>query len=290
MANHHFAKLGDVWKHLALCEILHLQRPTLYWESHAGSAIYEMTDDPERVFGALGFWERAQDSAVLARSRYLSQLRQLNQGDRLRTYPGSSLLAMTELGDTADYVLCDTDPASADDLRAWATRSSLSHSVRVDESDGPTALHGALGACDPDRLLVHIDPFDPWSRGPAGVSALGLVGEVADAGARVVYWYGYDRRECRAWALSELAELTRAPLWCGDILVTTTDPRAAMAEGDLGSATTSGTGFGVVCAHVSDQTLEQCDVLGSALTELWRGISLPDGTEGALDFSVRTRR
>ena len=49
MANRHFAKVADVWKHLPLVEVLSIERPRRYWESHAGSAFYEIAeDDAER--------------------------------------------------------------------------------------------------------------------------------------------------------------------------------------------------------------------------------------------------
>gem|GEM_PF-3449085 len=35
MANKHFGSIGDIWKHLPLAEILEIERPRNYWESHA---------------------------------------------------------------------------------------------------------------------------------------------------------------------------------------------------------------------------------------------------------------
>src|SRR2546423_15652475 len=46
MANRHFAALGDVWKPLPLAEILRLRPPTHYWETHAGSPAYALTESP----------------------------------------------------------------------------------------------------------------------------------------------------------------------------------------------------------------------------------------------------
>ena len=66
MANRHFAKLADVWKHLPLVEVLSIERPRRYWESHAGSAVYEMADDAERRYGALTFIEVAALQPALA--------------------------------------------------------------------------------------------------------------------------------------------------------------------------------------------------------------------------------
>jgi len=59
MANRHFAELGDVWKHLPLAEVLRLNPPQSYWETHAGSLCYPLTASPTRVHGALRFLKRA---------------------------------------------------------------------------------------------------------------------------------------------------------------------------------------------------------------------------------------
>jgi hypothetical protein len=36
MANIHYAKIGDVWKHLPLAEVLSIERPGRYWEATSG--------------------------------------------------------------------------------------------------------------------------------------------------------------------------------------------------------------------------------------------------------------
>ena len=43
MTNPYFGDFGDVWKHLVLAEVLSLERPLAYWETHAGSARYALT-------------------------------------------------------------------------------------------------------------------------------------------------------------------------------------------------------------------------------------------------------
>src|SRR5919201_4868027 len=50
MANPHFARIGDVWKHGPLVEVLTTMRPDLYAETHAGSAAYQLTPSPERGY------------------------------------------------------------------------------------------------------------------------------------------------------------------------------------------------------------------------------------------------
>ncbi len=69
MANVHYARIGDVWKHLPLAEILSAERPGRYWESHAGSSTYPLTRSPERDYGVFLFLEREGRSSALKGSR-----------------------------------------------------------------------------------------------------------------------------------------------------------------------------------------------------------------------------
>ena len=45
MANRHFGKIADVWKHAALAEVLELEPPGRYAETHAGSGAYLVVHD-----------------------------------------------------------------------------------------------------------------------------------------------------------------------------------------------------------------------------------------------------
>lgn len=132
--------------------------------------------------------------------------------------------------------------------------------------------------------LVHIDPFDPDARGPAGYSALELAARVANSsGTPLVYWYGYDQPGEQAWAYTRLAAQTCAPLWCGDVMVTGTSGTA----GDLGRATTPGSGFGVILANVQAGTVGACMAVGNALADAYSGALLPDRSQGNLMFTTR---
>ena len=282
MANRHFGKIADVWKHAALAEVLERESPGWYAETHAGSGAYAIVHDREREFGILRFLEVAPRFAVLARSRYRSVAASYANGHR-GLYPGSALLAMTMLGDTSSYLLCDLDRESIADLRRWSRELGL-RSCEVAETDGMAAVAARLDGEARGPGLVHIDPFDPDVRGPGGYSALELAARVADSGTRLVYWYGYDEASEQAWAHTKLATMTRAPLWCGDVLVTGT----SNAPGDLGKATTPGTGFGVVLANMQAGTAGACAALGCALSDAYAGAMLPDGTPGSLAFTSST--
>jgi 23S rRNA A2030 N6-methylase RlmJ len=284
MANRHFGKLSDVWKHAALAEVLDREPPRKYAETHAGSGAYPIVRDGERQFGILRFLDVAADSAALARSRYRAVAGSWLSGRGL--YPGSALMAMTVLGDGSSYLLCDLDPGSTADLRRWAGELGL-HRCEVAQADGMAAVAAWLDdqAGDPaEPGLVHIDPFDPDARDPGGYSALDLAAHVASSGTPLVYWYGYDEPGDQAWAYAQLTAQTSAALWCGDILVT----GPSSADGDLGRATTPGTGFGVILANLRPDTVAACAAVGNALADAYAGALLPDGSRGSLAFTIAT--
>jgi 23S rRNA A2030 N6-methylase RlmJ len=192
--NNHFAELGDVWKHLALAEILRMDPPRAYWETHAGSASYPLTESPSRLHGALRFLSLAPYDPDLRSCAYLAALTH-----EPGVYPGSATLAMRSLGTSASYLFCDVDPRSAASL--LDARGGLD--VRVVDADGVSAIEreAQLARVDARDVLVHVDPFDPFERvSRNNRSPVELAGWLADAGYRLVYWYGYDSVERRGCA------------------------------------------------------------------------------------------
>jgi 23S rRNA A2030 N6-methylase RlmJ len=288
MANRHFGKLADVWKHLPLAEILAAERPEHYCETHAGSASYPMVDDPERRFGVQRFVDVAETHLALSNSRYLRWLRDFEDSDRsLHTYPGSALIAMLERGNHTSYLFCDLDPESVASLESAAQRVGVTN-ARCVAADGMAAVHDHVRQLS-GKALVHIDPFDPAATGPSGLSALDLAAQLTADGIGLMYWYGYDNPNERAWALDALSQQTTdaTDIWCGDIMITTSGEE--LVDGHLGKATTPGTGFGIVCANLASTTIDACERLGRDVARAYDQVTLPSGDPGGVDFTTAWR-
>lgn len=267
--NRHFAALGDVWKHLVLSETLRLNPPRQYWETHAGSASYLLTESAARRHGAIRFISLAHTEPDLESSAYLRTLRSMPG-----KYAGSALLAMKILGPHAQYLLCDTDPQSAHSLRDAAGAFDCS----VVESDGMSTIIDALEARSfvPNEVLIHIDPFDPFEKASAdSPSAIELAGLLAQKGFRVLYWYGYESKADRAWARKVIASAApQASLWCGDVMLPSPFVFAARA----------GTwGCGVVLVNGGGE-VSALSTLGKALERLNHADILPGNDPERLTF------
>jgi len=278
VANRHYAKIADVWKHLPLAELLAVERPKRYLESHAGSALYPLTRSPERDYGVRWFLDHADASPATAKSAYRRLLAGLpGDGSYPLQYPGSAMLAMLQIGRNANYLLCDTDPESIASLREGAEQAGLIEQTQIVLEDGRAAVWDeALKAAELRTWTVHIDPFDAFGTGASGgPSAVELARGMAGRGAVVCYWYGYEDPAHEAWAWDEIAKAVQPKAqsaWCGDV-------RLAEPETDSGII-----GCGVLLANATDESMRRCDQLGRALEVMYRDARLPSGRRGSIRF------
>ncbi|MGC4086162.1 MAG: 23S rRNA (adenine(2030)-N(6))-methyltransferase RlmJ [Vicinamibacterales bacterium] len=272
VANSHFANFGDVWKHLPLAEVLRVRPAREYWETHAGSATYGLTDSPTRRHGALHLLRTAPTDPDVSGSA---------DHDALRAapgiYPGSATLASHVLGRACRYVLCDIDPASADSLRTMGHARNLE--LRVIEGDGISAIRQESATYDRHSadVLVHVDPFDPFERTtPDALTPIELAGDLAAAGYRLFYRYGYESIEDRGWAKAAISR--RAPnvdVWCGDMLV----PSPFVYPDRTGAW-----GCGIVLANMTSVEVAACRRLGAALERICVTDRLPSNEPSRVQF------
>ncbi len=283
MANRHFGNLGDVWKHVVLAETLAAERPLHYWETHAGSASYPLSHSPARDYGVYGFLESGGRSPIVARSRYYKELKSLAQGDEVPpSYPASPLLAMRLLGNRAEYVLCDLDPDSVSSLSQAASALRLTDRVHCARADGLATIQEASRHYNGNAAdaFVHIDPFDPLAETERGLSAVSLASDLIELGFKLLYWYGYDAREERAWPWHTLSN-PRKRLWCGDLIVRSNLDGGIAPMSDIGPLI----GCGVLGANLQAATMAALRSLGQELASVYETSVLPSGeTPGALDF------
>jgi 23S rRNA (adenine2030-N6)-methyltransferase len=287
MANRHYGEIGDVWKHLPLAEVLALERPLRYWESHAGSASYPLSHSWQRDYGIYYFLTNAWENPTLAVCDYFEILDSFWAPDGYpATYPGSPLIAMLQLGAGAqEYILCDTDAQSVADLRSKSQELGLTNVVRPVLDDGMATLWErslTLSSEDARRTLVHIDPYEPFEvAGRSRLSAVDLCCNLAERGFQVVYWYGYETLKEQGWAWHLLCPRLRdvtTSLWCGDLsLVSLRDPALPPNPGIRGC--------GVLCANISPESIAACARLGAAMEVIYNGATLPGGRSGALVFA-----
>ncbi len=208
MANTHPANLGDVLKHLFLCEALDA-KPHMYLESHAGAFSYDLATVPDPGPGGIwDFADMAGADSTLGESTYARIAVPLaGTPESPGTYLGSVGLAHEVLMPTTMFVLAEKNEDTAAALEdALAERSGSPH-VMTYPFDGQDVVANMAGP----GALVLIDPFDVHAESEIGLSSIEAFCRSVKKGAATYLWYPLvEQDEGTPW-ISEV--LGAAGIW-----------------------------------------------------------------------------
>ncbi|MGL5430480.1 MAG: 23S rRNA (adenine(2030)-N(6))-methyltransferase RlmJ [Vibrio sp.] len=157
----HAGNHADVLKHivqsLILTSLQQKEKPFVYHDTHSGVGRYDLTHEwsektGEYKQGIARVWQ--QETIPEQLKSYLDAIRQLNQGDTLRYYPGSPRVARAHLREQDRMVLTELHPSDYPLLEQEFHRD---RQVSIYKEDGFTRLKASLPPRE-RRGLVLIDP------------------------------------------------------------------------------------------------------------------------------------
>lgn len=286
MPYQYFGRIGDIWKHLPLCEFLAIEQPNSYIETNAGYPEYSLTGTPEQDYG-IGMVERRIDRcASLEESVYWRLLKRVPGNEKtVSRYLGSAALAMHVLGPRGTkFTFYDLEEEALCALRSYSRALSLTDVVCLRE-DSRSALAILAGRLAPD-CFVHIDPYFVHKADAQGNTYFSGFVRVAASGAKGILWYGFN-------TLGERARLhaffERQPTPKGQVLrgmeimsVLIGRHRPVVNPGVLGC--------GILVANLSDKSQAVFSRLAHDLVQLYQGATMFQSYPGDLrceEFQVR---
>ncbi|ENM5762733.1 23S rRNA (adenine(2030)-N(6))-methyltransferase RlmJ [Vibrio mimicus] len=157
----HAGNHADVLKHIVQSLILNSlqqkEKPFVYHDTHSGVGRYDLTHEwsektGEYKQGIARVWQ--QDKIPAELGSYLDAIRQLNQGETLRYYPGSPRVARAHLREQDRMVLTELHPSDYPLLEQEFHRD---RQVSIYKEDGFARLKASLPPQE-RRGLVLIDP------------------------------------------------------------------------------------------------------------------------------------
>lgn len=157
----HAGNHADVLKHIVQSLILNSlqqkEKPFVYHDTHSGVGRYDLTHEwsektGEYKQGIARVWQQGNIPAEL--DSYLDAIRQLNQGETLRYYPGSPRVARAHLREQDRMVLTELHPSDYPLLEQEFHRD---RQVSIYKEDGFARLKASLPPQE-RRGLVLIDP------------------------------------------------------------------------------------------------------------------------------------
>ncbi|MGN2379553.1 23S rRNA (adenine(2030)-N(6))-methyltransferase RlmJ [Vibrio cholerae] len=157
----HAGNHADVLKHIVQSLILNSlqqkEKPFVYHDTHSGVGRYDLTHEwsektGEFKQGIARVWQ--QDNVPAELDSYMDAIRQLNQGETLRYYPGSPRVARAHLREQDRMVLTELHPSDYPLLEQEFHRD---RQVSIYKEDGFARLKASLPPQE-RRGLVLIDP------------------------------------------------------------------------------------------------------------------------------------
>ena len=188
MGYEHFGRIGDIWKHLPLCEIVKIEDFSTYIETNSAYNNYKLENSPEQEYGIGLFIRRSEGIKQLKESAYYKLIRPHYDQN---TYLGSCGQVMTILQDSIEKYICfDLDSDAIDSISSSALNLGLSNKVETKLMDSATGFTNLLPLLNA-RTFVHIDPYLISQTNENGDSYINGFIEASKKGIKCFLWYGF---------------------------------------------------------------------------------------------------
>ena len=245
MSYKHAGEVGDVWKHLPLCDILAIERPLRYHETNSAYSGYTITRNPKLEYGIFKFLDRIGNAS----SEY-SRILKENGIDEMR-YTGSPGLAMGVLGDKSTYFFHDIEAEALEDINRYALSKGLKSNVQTFCGDSVQTFLSEQYHIDENDFLF-IDPYSPFDNNESGNKFFDVFEKSLICKSKTLLWYGYDRLTGKKQIidyLRVLAEKHNIKIWSFDLwLKFMTNEECKINPGVPGC--------GLACANLSDNSVD----------------------------------
>lgn len=271
----HFAKPADVWKHLALCEVMRNEQLTVYVETNSACADYHLSHTPEQEYGIYNFIEKATNYEGLSDSLYH---RLESAAIKENKYLGSPALAMCILGDTVDkFHFFDIETAALSDVIAFANRNQLADKVEIIKQDSIIGVLDLLPKL-PKSTLVHIDPYDIDKPSTNGKDYLDVFAEASERGMKCVLWYGFntldEKKYLDDFMIAKLSGKMIDNLSCIELIMDIIQKNTILCNpGILGN--------GLLTSNLSNASTSTIEKYSKSLTDLYQN-SHYNGFKGSI--------
>jgi 23S rRNA (adenine2030-N6)-methyltransferase len=266
----HAGNFADVHKHVALLALLEALKKKdkgfLYLDTHAGRGSYDLSSPTLEAAGGVARFTQAQHAAqeLRAFAALLGRLRA--RAARRHLYPGSPLIAVSELRSQDRAVLIELLGAEAHALaQALASLPAAGDDgarVLIERGDGYAGLRAWLPPPERRGLTFFDPPYEETQQDFAHVTAALLEGLRRFPTGVFAAWYPIkDQRAVSAWLEASGASL-RAALLVSELWLYPRDSRVGL------------NGSGLLIANPPWLTLERMQVW---LPELQSCLAVGDG-------------
>ncbi len=277
----HYGKPADVWKHLALCEVIRNEQPTVYVETNSACAEYVLSHTPEQQYGIYSFMDKAKDNADLRHTKYYELECPAMKQEK---YIGSPGLAMGVLADSVKkYIFFDIQTTPLNNVTAFAKAHQLSDKVVTIKQD---SIIGALDLLPvlPASTLMHIDPYAVNEPSTNGYDYMDLFVKATKKGLMCFLWYGFntlnEKKYLNDFISGKFSNKSTENLSCTELVMDIIQPDAIPCNpGILGS--------GLLTSNLSKPSVSAISDYAKSLVKLYENTQY-NGYKGSVYQNIVT--
>jgi len=263
----HFGNIGDIWKHLPLCEVLHVEKPDSYIESNSAFPTYSLTKSPEKEYGIYHFFEMAVKHNILSESQYFKQIKKYNK-ERLLHYLGSPALAINMLHYSANqFEFYDLEAEPLTEIEQYAKIFSSNNKISTHNTDSIKALIEKIDSFTANDFLF-IDPYYIDQQNNSGQTFMALTAKAINKGIKTFLWYGFvtinQKNHLNTYIKEKLSGIKTNSIFNAEIILDCIQENDIVVNPGI-------LGCGVLIANCSKKSIKIVEKQLNCLVDIYKG-------------------
>ena len=264
----HFGEIGDLWKHLPLCEILNEIKPSAYIDTNAAGIWHKLTHSANQQYGIEYFYNNIECSDILQDSVFYTTIESVNPKNELRYYFGSPGLALLTLRFSSNtFLFFDIESAPLQQINEYAEQLQISKKIATVQTDATAKLLELLPQYDKDTF-VFIDPYNAFETTASGKTFFELFLEVISKGNPSMLWYGFNTLHQRD-AIFKVINNSNIMQECNSKTCCCIEIHLHEIQKEIIPFNPGILGCGIIAAHIPHETITSINSLADELVTVY---------------------
>ncbi len=281
MSYEHYGRIGDIWKHLPLCNFLKNENPGCYIESNAACPVYDLTHSFERDYGIYKILNSVPESSVIANSVFYKTIKNyLDNVEKINTYLGSPGLAINIMNANSNFIFCDLDKSSLDRIDQYYKTFDYTGNIELLHGDALKNIGNKLNNYPEDSFL-HVDPYLMFEENDEGMTFFDLFLDGVKLGMKSMLWYGYENNFQKKYIYNWMKEKIQNnqkidnQITCIELYLASIDENEVLINPGV-------VGCGIAVANLSSKSMNEFEQFGIEMVSIYKNSLIDNKYSGEL--------
>jgi len=276
MPYQHYGNIGDIWKHLPLCNFIQNENPRKYIETNSAFPLYQLERTPRKEYGIFTYFEKIPQSDILKNSLYSRLIGDLEENKSgLKVYLGSPGLAMSYLSRiSAEFIFFDIEKEPLDEIMRFGEKLGIRTKVKIFHQDSIIGTYNLLSKLN-HQDFIHFDPYIPFEKGDNGLDYLDVFIKATKRRIKSMLWYGFFTLNEKHQIYNEIQDRIKSEnIEVHNFNIQSIEMSLDIIEKDDVKVNPGIMGCGILVSNLSNQSMSDFNELSSELVKIYKGTSL----------------